>query len=89
MHHGNFDIEDEIRELCPLRRWEILGEDRLRVWSEGGRWAVELQPLIRNGRLVVGLLCTCEQGIEKNDTNGIKEINRADCADKSKQRVIQ
>jgi len=84
MHHGNFDIEDEIRELCPLGRWEILGEDRIRVWSEGGRWAVELQPFIRKGRLVVALVCTCVQGNGKNDTGGMEEIDRTDCADEPK-----
>ena len=54
MRHGNFEIEDEIRELCPLAQWEIEQSGKVvRLWSEGGRWAVAIRPEIVDGRLVV------------------------------------
>jgi len=54
MHHGNFDIEDELRELCPLSKVEI-GADgaSVRFCSEGGRWAATMRISIEDGRLAL------------------------------------
>lgn len=58
MHHGNFDIQDEIRELCPLEEWRIADVQQGRAavvefWSTGGRWRIVMHALIEEGRLVL------------------------------------
>lgn len=54
MQHGNFDIEDELRELCPLVHVEI-GADGVsaRFSSEGGRWVAMMRVELEDGRLVL------------------------------------
>jgi len=72
MHHGNFDIEDEIRELCPLTHWKMFSQDCVQLWSEGGRWVVELRLIVRDGRLVVKLSSVSGEEINREEINGAR-----------------
>ncbi len=60
MHHGNFDIQDDILELCPLEEWRLVSLDEGRAvtiecWSAGGRWRIRIHACIEEGRLVLRL----------------------------------
>lgn len=81
MNCGNFSIEDEIEELLPLIDWklEASGPGFAKVrFSACGRYSLDAQFAIREGRLAVSLKCEDAQDLGNQRGNRYRIVLPAD-----------
>lgn len=80
MHHGNFAIEDDIRELCPLTDWSVEAISGIGFrfrFSSGSRRAVLVTASLKDGRLL--LHCVREEpGPASDGTDRVRIVLPAD-----------